>query len=209
MRVAVVLALLALPLTGCGVGVSEISIPSLEPMEAPSSTPPPSPIPEPTPEATSMPTDTAIPALFTLTSSAFSDGAAIPRRYSCDGDDISPPLAWSGVPAGTKALLLTVTDPDARGFVHWVAWDLAPDLGSLTEGASGALPGGALEGRNDFGRTGWGGPCPPSGTHRYVFTLTALSAPLKLPRGTELTVVQRQAAKATVGEARLEGIYRR
>lgn len=209
MRVAVVLALLALPLTGCGVGVSGISIPSLEPMEAPSSTPPPSPIPEPTPEATSMPTDTAIPALFTLTSSALSDGAAIPRRYSCDGDDISPPLAWSGVPAGTKALLLTVTDPDARGFVHWVAWDLAPDLGSLTEGASGALPGGALEGRNDFGRTGWGGPCPPSGTHRYVFTLTALSAPLKLPRGTELTVVQRQAAKATVGEARLEGIYRR
>ena len=93
MRVAVVLALLALPLTGCGVGVSGISIPSLEPMEAPSSTPPPSPIPEPTPEATSMPTDTAIPALFTLTSSAFSDGAAIPRRYSCDGDDISPPLA--------------------------------------------------------------------------------------------------------------------
>ncbi len=156
-----------------------------------------------------MPTDTAIPGLFTLTSSASSDGAAIPGRYSCDGRDVSPPLAWSGVPAGTKALLLSVTDPDARGFVHWVAWDLAPDLGSLAEGASGAWPDGALEGRNDFGRIGWGGPCPPSGTHRYVFTLTALSAPLGLPRGTELAAVQRQAAGATVGEARLEGTYRR
>lgn len=208
-RVAVVLVLLALLLTGCSTGVSGTSIPSLEPTDAPSSTPPPSPSPEPTPEATSMPTDTAIPALFTLTSSAFSDGAAISRSYSCDGRDVSPPLAWSGVPAGTKALLLTVTDPDARGFVHWVAWDLAPDLGSLAEGASGALPGGALEGRNDFGRTGWGGPCPPSDTHRYVFTLTALSAPLGLPRGTELAVVQRQAAGATVGETRLEGTYRR
>ena len=156
-----------------------------------------------------MPTDTATPALFTLTSPGFSDGAAIPRRYSCDGPDVSPPLAWSGVPAGTKALLLTVTDPDARGFVHWVAWDLAPDLGVLPEGASGALPGGALEGRNDFGRTGWGGPCPPSGTHRYVFTLTALSAPLGLPRGTVLTAVRQRVAGTTLGEATLEGTYRR
>jgi Raf kinase inhibitor-like YbhB/YbcL family protein len=161
-----------------------------------------------------MPTDTTppdapIPAPFTLTSSGFSDGATIPRRYSCDGDDVSPPLAWSGVPAGTKALLLTVTDPDARGFVHWVAWDLAPDLGGLAEGASGALPDGAPEGRNDFGRTGWGGPCPPSGTHRYVFTLTALAAPLGLPRGTALAAVRQQAAGTTVGETKLEGTYRR
>jgi hypothetical protein len=208
-RVAVVLVLLALLLTGCGADVSGTSIRTSEPAEAPTSTPPPAPSPEPTPEATPMPTDTPIPALFTLTSSAFSDRAAIPRRYSCDGLDVSPPLSWSGVPAGTKALLLTVTDPDARGFVHWVGWDLAPDLGSLTEGASGALPDGALEGRNDFGRIGWGGPCPPSGTHRYVFTLTALSAPLGLPRGTELAAVQRRAAGATVGETRLEGTYRR
>ena len=156
-----------------------------------------------------MPTDTPSPAPFSLTSPAFRAGEGIPSRYSCDGRDVSPPLAWTDVPAGTKALLLTVTDPDARGFVHWVAWDLAPDLGVLPEGASGALPGGALEGRNDFGRTGWGGPCPPSGTHRYVFTLTALSAPLGLARGTELAVVQRQAGGATVDETRLEGTYRR
>lgn len=209
MRVGVVLVLLALLLAGCGVGASGTSIPTLEPTEAPSSTPSASPSLVPTPEATPMPTDTAMPAPFTLASSAFSDGATIPRRYSCDGPDVSPPLAWSGVPAGTTALLLTVTDPDAREFVHWVAWDLAPELGSLTEGASGALPGGALEGPNDFGRTGWGGPCPPSGTHRYVFTLTALSAPLGLPRGTDLAAAQRQAAGATVGETRLEGTYRR
>jgi Raf kinase inhibitor-like YbhB/YbcL family protein len=156
-----------------------------------------------------MTTDTAKPTRFTLTSPAFSDGAPIPRNYSCDGGDVSPPLAWSGVPAGTKALLLSVTDPDARGFVHWLAWDLAPDLGALTESASGAMPGGALEGHNDFGRIGWGGPCPPSGTHRYVFTLTALSAPLGLPRGTELAAVQRRAAGTTIGEARLVGTYRR
>jgi Raf kinase inhibitor-like YbhB/YbcL family protein len=192
-RVAVVLVLLALLLTGCTTGASGTSIPILAPSEAPSS----------------MPTDTTRPARFMLTSPSFSDGAAIPSRHSCDGRDVSPPLAWSGVPAGTKALLLSVTDPDAGGFVHWVAWDLAPDLGTLTEGASGALPGAAVEGRNDFGRTGWGGPCPPSGTHRYVFTLTALSAPLGLPRGTELTAVRRQAAGTTVGEARLEGTYRR
>jgi Raf kinase inhibitor-like YbhB/YbcL family protein len=160
----------------------------------------------PTPATT--PAETAPPP-FTLSSAGFSEGASIPSRYSCDGRDISPPLAWSGVPARAKALLLSVTDPDARGFVHWVAWDLVPDLGGLAEGASGALPGGAIEGRNDFGGIGWRGPCPPSGTHRYVFTLTALSAPLGLPRGTQLAAVQRQAAGATIGEARLEGTYRR
>ncbi len=122
----------------------------------------------------------------------------MPGRYSCDGRDVSPPLTWSGVPLGTKALLLSVTDLDARGFVHWVAWDLVPDLGGLAEGASGALPDGAVEGRNDFGRIGWGGPCPPSGTHRYAFTLTALPAPLRLPRSTGLAAVQRGAAGATL-----------
>jgi Raf kinase inhibitor-like YbhB/YbcL family protein len=156
-----------------------------------------------------MPTDTPSPAPFSLTSTAFRAGEGIPSRYSCDGRDVSPPLAWTGVPAGTKALLLTVTDPDARGFVHWVAWDLPPDGGGLDEGASGAMPAGAVEGHNDFGRTGWGGPCPPAGTHRYVFTLTALSAPLGLPRGSRLEAVQREAVRVTVGETQLTGTYRR
>ncbi len=156
-----------------------------------------------------MPTDAPSPAEFTLTSPAFTGGGPIPGQYSCDGRDVSPPLAWSGVPAGTKTLLLTVTDPDARDFVHWVVWNLAPDLGGLAEGASGALPDGAPEGRNDFGRTGWGGPCPPSGTHRYVFTLTALSSPLALLGGADMVAVKQQAAGATLGETTLEGTYRR
>lgn len=189
----VVVVLLALVLTGCAAGVSGTATPTLGP----------------TPEATAMPTDTTPSTPFALTSSAFSDGAGIPARYSCDGRNVSPPLAWSGVPAGTRALLLSVTDPDARGFVHWLAWDLAPGLRGLAEGASGALPDGAVEGRNDFGRTGWGGPCPPSGTHRYVFTLTALSVPLGLPRGTKLAAVQQQAASVTLGKTMLVGTYRR
>ena len=156
-----------------------------------------------------MSTETGGSARFTLTSTAFVDGAPIPRRHACDGPDLSPPLAWSGVPAGARALMLSVTDPDARGFVHWLTWDVAPELGRLDEGASGAMPGGAQEGRNDFGRIGWGGPCPPSGSHRYVFTLTALSAPLGSPRGSSLAAMRDQAVTLTLGEARLEGTYRR
>jgi len=156
-----------------------------------------------------MPTDTPSPAPFSLTSPAFRAGEGIPSRYTCDGRDVSPPLGWTDVPAGTKALMLTVTDPDARGFVHWVAWDLPPDGTGLAEGASGAMPAGAVEGRNDFGRTGWGGPCPPSGTHRYVFTLTALSAPLGLPRGSLLEAVQREAGRVRIEETQLAGTYRR
>ena len=207
-RVAVVV-LLALVLTGCTEGVSGTAVPTPASMEATSPARPPLPRPEPTQEGTSMPTDTTPSAPFALTSPAFSDGAAMPGRYSCDGRDVSPPLTWSGVPLGTKALLLSVTDLDARGFVHWVAWDLVPGLGGLAEGASGALPDGAVEGRNDFGRIGWGGPCPPSGTHRYAFTLTALPAPLRLPRSTGLAAVQRGAAGATLGETSLVGTYRR
>jgi Raf kinase inhibitor-like YbhB/YbcL family protein len=214
MRVVVV-ALLALLMAGCGAGGGGTLIPSLQSREAQSASSPPSPVREPTLEATAVPTDPSTSSeatqsvRFTLTSPAFPDGAAIPRTYSCDGRDISPPLTWSGVPAGTIALLLTVTDPDARGFVHWTAWDLEPDLGGLPDGASGSLPGGAREGRNDFGRIGWGGPCPPSGTHRYEFRLTGLSARLGLPRGTELVSVLREAAAATVGTATLVGTYRR
>jgi Raf kinase inhibitor-like YbhB/YbcL family protein len=113
---------------------------------------------------------------FELTSPAFHAGAAIPRKFTCDGQDVSPPLAWSGAPDGTAALALVVDDPDARGFVHWVALDLdGATSGKLAEGASTAS-GAPHQGRNDFRRTGWGGPCPPSGTHRYRFTLYALDA---------------------------------
>ena len=120
----------------------------------------------------------------TLTSSAFQQGGAIPARYTCDGENVSPPLAWGGVPGNTQSLALIVDDPDApdprapRGvWVHWVLYNLQPAIASLTEGIS-ALPPGATAGANDFKKIGYGGPCPPIGRHRYYFTLYALDATL-------------------------------
>jgi Raf kinase inhibitor-like YbhB/YbcL family protein len=144
-----------------------------------------------------------------LTSSAFADGDAIPREFSCDGANVSPPLAWTGVPAGTAALVLVVDDPDARGFVHWIVLDLAGHDETLPKGVAptAASP---QQGRNDFGKVGWGGPCPPSGTHHYRFTLTALGAPLGLgghPAGGD---VRTALGRATVlGKVTLAGTYRR
>src|SRR5688572_20049721 len=116
----------------------------------------------------------------TLTSPAFADGEAIPERHTCSGEDVAPPLAWSGVPDGTAELALLVEDPDAPGgtFVHWVLAGLDPSSGGLAEGT---VPAGAVEGRNGFRRRGYGGPCPPPGRpHRYVFMLFAAAEPLGL-----------------------------
>lgn len=106
-----------------------------------------------------------------LSSSAIADGGEIPVRYTCRGDDVSPPLLWTGVPSGTVELALVVRDADAEGFVHWVLAGLPPDLGGLAEGT---VPAGAVQAANDFGRPGWAGPCPPAGTHRYEFRVFAL-----------------------------------
>lgn len=122
----------------------------------------------------------------TLTSSAFAAGASIPAMYTCEGANVSPPLAWAGVPAGAKSLALVVADPDAPDpkaprmtWVHWVLYDLPPDAKALREAVSArALPAGTREGANDWGKTGYGGPCPPIGRHRYVHTLYALDAVL-------------------------------
>jgi Raf kinase inhibitor-like YbhB/YbcL family protein len=122
----------------------------------------------------------------TLTSTAFAEGGAIPTRYTCEGDDVSPPLAWSALPAGTKSLALIVDDPDAPDprapkmtWVHWVLYDLPPTAGGLPEAvAPGALPAGTREGLNDFKRTRYGGPCPPVGRHRYFHKLFALDVVL-------------------------------
>lgn len=115
----------------------------------------------------------------TLTSTAFTEGRAIPRRYTCEGQDEAPPLAWTGAPAGTKSFALIVDDPDApdpkapkRTWVHWVLYDMPATAAGLPEG--GALPTGTRQGRNDWGRTGYGGPCPPVGRHRYFHKLYAL-----------------------------------
>ena len=123
---------------------------------------------------------------FTLTSTAFDPGAAIPPEYTCDGADRSPPLRWSGAPPGTRSFALIVDDPDAPDpaapkmtWVHWVLYDLPVEHG-LPEGAGngGGAPRGARDGRNDWGRAGYGGPCPPIGRHRYFHKLFALDAQL-------------------------------
>ncbi len=117
-----------------------------------------------------------------LSSTAFGPGAPIPTRYTCEGNDVSPPLQWQGVPAGTKSLALIVDDPDAPDprapkmtWVHWVLANLPADSAGLPEGiAPAALPKGTVEGSNDWKRTGYGGPCPPVGRHRYFHRLYAL-----------------------------------
>ncbi len=121
-----------------------------------------------------------------LSSPAFSHGGAIPSIYTCEGQDRSPPLTWRGVPAGTRSLALIVDDPDAPDpaapkmtWVHWVLYNLPPADGGLPEAVKpSALPEGTLEGLNDWKRTGYGGPCPPIGRHRYFFKLYALDTVL-------------------------------
>lgn len=123
---------------------------------------------------------------FSLRSPAFAPNGEIPRRYTCDGDEISPPLEWSGVPPSAKSLALLVDDPDApdpsapkRVFVHWVVYDLPPTATGLPEGVSEKeLPAGAHQGLNDNKKRGYGGPCPPVGRHRYFFKLYALDTVL-------------------------------
>ena len=146
---------------------------------------------------------------FTLSSTAFADGEAIPREFTCDGANLSPPLTWSGVPAGTEALLLLVDDPDARDFVHWIVFDLPVGDGNLPKAISPASAS-PRQGRNDFGDIGWGGPCPPRGTHRYRFTLTALGARLELgDQPTGATVRDALAGATLLGAAALTVTYQR
>jgi Raf kinase inhibitor-like YbhB/YbcL family protein len=121
-----------------------------------------------------------------IKSSAFAPNGAIAIRYTCESDDVSPPLEWSGVPERTKSLVLIVDDPDAPDpaapkmvYVHWVLYNIPPSATGLPEGVTKAqLPPGARDGKNDFGNTGYGGPCPPIGRHRYFFKLYALDTVL-------------------------------
>ena len=146
---------------------------------------------------------------FSLTSGAFTNGAAIPKRYTCDGPDVSPALEWTGAPDGTVSLALIVDDPDARGFVHWVAFDLpGATTGRLPEGYSRS-PDASPQGTNGFGRIGYGGPCPPSGTHRYVFTLYALDRMLGLTGAPRADAVRAAMKGHVLQETTLTGTYRR
>ncbi|HZD26306.1 MAG TPA: YbhB/YbcL family Raf kinase inhibitor-like protein [Alphaproteobacteria bacterium] len=130
----------------------------------------------------------------TLSSRAFTQQGEIPRQYTCEGDELSPPLAWSGAPEGTRSFALVLDDPDAPDpkaprvtWVHWVLYDMPPTLGTLPQDlAAAGLPVGVREGLNSWKRTGYGAPCPPIGRHRYVFKLYALDTALpKLERPTK------------------------
>jgi Raf kinase inhibitor-like YbhB/YbcL family protein len=153
----------------------------------------------------------------TLSSTAIQHQQPIPARYTCDGEDVSPPLSWSGLPAGTKSLVLILDDPDAPDpaapkmtWVHWVLYNLPPEAGGLTEAAAaGNLPQGTLEGLNDWKRTGYGGPCPPIGRHRYFHKLYALSSALPhLGKPTKPQLEKAMAGKV-LGETALVGTYQR
>ena len=153
----------------------------------------------------------------TITSTAFAPDGAIPALYTCEGRDISPPLAWHGVPPDAKSLALIVDDPDAPDpaapkttWVHWVLYDVPVTADGLAEGVNSAgLPPGTREGINDFGRTAWGGPCPPIGRHRYFFKLFALDTALPgLPRPNK-AALEKAMQGHVLAQATLMGTYKK
>ena len=150
----------------------------------------------------------------TVSSSAFQEGDKIPAKYTCEGQDVSPPLAWSEPPAGTRSLALIVDDPDAPGgvFTHWLLFNIPPDSRELPEAvpAQAELDSGALQGKTDFGRTGYGGPCPPPGRpHRYQFTLYALDQPLDLEGGASKKQLLSAMEGHILAQGQLTGTYQR
>ena len=145
---------------------------------------------------------------FKMTSPAFSYGAQIPSKYTCDGEDINPHLVIHGVPEKAKSLALVVEDPDAPNglWVHWVAWNIQPETREIREHAE---PFGSGEGLNSWGEIGYGGPCPPSGTHRYFFRLYALDTRLKLAEGSKKAALEEAMAGHILATAELMGTYAR
>ncbi len=151
---------------------------------------------------------------FSLASPAFADGAPIPTRYTADGADVSPPLAWSGAPAETASFVLIVDDPDApdKVWTHWVLYNIPADSSSLPEdaGGAGSLPGPSRQGQNDFGRNEYGGPAPPPGpVHRYRFTLYALDRAANFPAGIGKDRVLKAIEPHVLAQTTLTGTYKR
>lgn len=143
-----------------------------------------------------------------IESPVFLDGQSIPARYTCDGENVNPALNISEVPEGTKCLVLIVDDPDAPvgTWVHWTAWNIAPQTTEIRENS---VPEGAIEGVTGFGRPGYGGPCPPSGTHRYFFKLYALDMTLGLDGSAKAGDIEDLMEGHVLGQAQLMGLYRR
>ena len=148
-----------------------------------------------------------------IKSSAFENGEMIPKKYTCDGEDISPPLSWSGIPEGAKSLTLISDDPDAPmgTWVHWVLYDLPSSTTELPENvpADKVLKNGAKQGITDFKRIGYGGPCPPSGVHRYFFKLYALNTKLNLEPGATKRQLEDAMRGHVIAKAEVMGKYSR
>jgi Raf kinase inhibitor-like YbhB/YbcL family protein len=142
-----------------------------------------------------------------ITSSAFQQGGEIPSKFSCDGANSSPPLQISDVPSGAKSLALIVDDPDAPSglFTHWLVWNISPQTNAIAEGGA---PKGS-QGTNDFGKSGYGGPCPPSGTHRYYFRVFALDQELNLPAGAKRSQLDAAMKGHVIAQGDLMGRYSR
>lgn len=151
---------------------------------------------------------------FAVKSTAFSNGGEIPRKYTCSGENLSPALSWNDMPPKTQALALIADDPDAPGgtWTHWILWNLPIRATSMPEGISAreSLDNGARQGRNDFGRVGYGGPCPPPGRpHRYFFRLYALDAALELKAGASRTEFESAMKPHVVAQAEWMGMFKR
>jgi len=153
----------------------------------------------------------------TITSSSFSHNGIIPARHTCDGSDISPALTWTDIPDGTKSLVLIVDDPDAPDpaapkmtWVHWVLYNLSPNVNGLPEGVEAAkLPSGTLQGINDWSRTGYGGPCPPVGSHRYFHKLYALNTILPDVKNSTKEILEKAMRGHVIAQTELIGHYQR
>ena len=143
---------------------------------------------------------------FKISSPVFTDNGQIPPRYTCDGDDINPPLHIENIPTGTRSLALIIEDPDAPSglFVHWLVWNINPHQNEIAENST---PKEAMAGRNNFERTSYGGPCPPSGTHRYIFRMFALDSTLILAGGSSKSQLEAAMEGHVLATAQLIGLY--
>jgi Raf kinase inhibitor-like YbhB/YbcL family protein len=143
-----------------------------------------------------------------ISSSAFQEGGGIPSKFTCDGSDKSPSLRIEQIPGEAKSLALIADDPDAPSglFTHWIAWNIDPKTSEIAEGS---VSSGAVQGQNDFGKSGYGGPCPPSGTHRYFFKIFALDRQLDLPAGTKRAQLDAAMKGHVIAQGQLMGRYSR
>jgi Raf kinase inhibitor-like YbhB/YbcL family protein len=203
MRARALVTALVVAVLAAACGSSGPTLPPASPSDAPTSNAAPA-----ITSVTSASASTTSVATFRITSSAFADDAAIPKQYTCQGASTSPPLSWSGVPSGAAQLALVVIDPDAPGgsFVHWTMWGIAPAPASID---AGVVPAGAVQGRNGAGRTGYTGPCPPSGTHHYHFQLFALRAAPTATATSAPAVAVAAIERAATARTELVGTYTR